>query len=462
MNYFESHDIPESHQVSIAKSRMNGHARQFWMRLEDHKESRGEYPTSDWKDMRRELKLKYLPSTCDQPSDFKIRSPPVHQTFRYCILKNPTRESQSYSSFTLQSDIVTPSPHQVAVTHFPTSVITPKPVRHTTPTHVSNQGVAPTPSDLHLEHHLASFVGTNHGHHCGRDHPSFSSIWVAAPSCRSSPSLDGRPSIGSSVGSVPYDSPLGLTPSHPSQPCLSTRPLCVVDPDLPHLVGDFTTFQFNVNSEATRPLASPVFDRASCIHFVDTDDITDNEDFFEDETEVVELDSLHNLNPDLRDLEPLNIDTLAHPDPNLIKDVPLDKVCRDDINLILKETDLTLNTLKLNSEDSDLIISPTELTPNNSDLILNNFDGDVDNLELEVIQLNLLPDLNPDLIDPESIDLRVLTKPDPIENINMNLEDSNLDLNDSEPNLKNEHPLVLLDSIFGVAPLNLHLKNYLS
>ncbi|PKU87114.1 hypothetical protein MA16_Dca006522 [Dendrobium catenatum] len=56
-----------------------------------------------------------------------------------------------------------------------------------------------------------------------------------------------------------------------------------------------------------------------CVYFVDTNDITDNENFFEDETEVIELDSLPELNLDLGDPEPLNLDTLARSDPNLIR-----------------------------------------------------------------------------------------------------------------------------------------------
>ncbi|KAL0919087.1 hypothetical protein M5K25_011160 [Dendrobium thyrsiflorum] len=353
-DYFDSHYIPESHQVNIAKSYLIGHACQFWMKLEDHKESR---------------------------ADFKIRSLPVHQTFGYCIPKNPTRESQSYSPSTPQLDTVAPSPHQVTVIHFPTSVVAPKPVRPILPTHESNQGVPPTPSNPHLEHHPASFVRPYHGHHCGRDHPSLSNIRVVAPPYRSSPSLDSRPSTGSSARSAPHDSPLGPTPSQPN--------------------------------------------------------------FFEDETEVIKLDSLYDLNPDLGVLELLDLDTLDHPDPNFIKDIPLDKVCLDNINLISKEADLTLNTLKLSSEDSDFIVSPNETTPNNFDLILNN--SDVDNLELEVSQLNLLPELGPDLIDPKPIELRVIIKHDHTENTNMSLEDSNLNLKDSEPNWNTEHSLVLLE-----------------
>ncbi|KAL0904886.1 hypothetical protein M5K25_027046 [Dendrobium thyrsiflorum] len=130
----------------------------------------------------------------------------------------------------------------------------------------------------------------------------------------------------------------------------------------------------------------------------------------------------------------------------------------DDINLIPKEADLTLNTLKLNLEDSDLIVSPTKETSNNSDLILNN--SDEDNLDLEVSQLDLLLELDPDLIDPKSIELRVMTKHDPIENTNMSLEGRNLKLKDFELNWNNEHLLVLLESILGVAPLNLHLKEF--
>ncbi|PKU65767.1 hypothetical protein MA16_Dca019749 [Dendrobium catenatum] len=234
-----------------------------------------------------------------------------------------------------------------------------------------------------------------------------------------------------------------------------------------------------MDSKATQPLVSPIFDPVSVIiperstakkkfpkleteytHFMDTNDIIDNEDFFEDETEVIELDALTDLNPDLGDLEPLNLDTLAHLDPNIIKDMPLDKVCVDDINLISKEADLTLNTLKLNSKDYDLIVSPTKMTPNNSDLILNSSDGDIDNHELEVSQLNLLPKLNPDLTNPKSIDPRVITKIDPIEDSNISSEDNDLNLKDFEPNLNNKPPLVLLEFILGVAPLDLRLKEY--
>ncbi|KAL0914244.1 hypothetical protein M5K25_014570 [Dendrobium thyrsiflorum] len=267
------------------------------------------------------------------------------------------------------------------------------------------------------EHHPASFVETNRGHHCGRDHQSLSNIRVAAPPYRSSSSLDGRPSIGSSFGSVSYDSPLGPTPSHPSQPLASPN----LDPASVILI-----------EKCIRKKRSPE-PETECIHFVDANDITDDEDFFEDET------------------EPLDLDILVHPDPNFIKDIPLDKVCLDGINLISKEADLTLNTLKLSSEDSDFLVSPNETTPNNSNLILNN--SDVDNLELEVSQLDLLPELDIDLIDPKSIELRVITKYDPIENTNMSSEDSNLNQKDSEPNWNNQHSLVLLES----CPLDLHL-----
>ncbi|KAL0926656.1 hypothetical protein M5K25_002896 [Dendrobium thyrsiflorum] len=291
-----------------------------------------------------------------------------------------------------------------------------------------------------ITHFSASFVETNHGHYCGRDHPSLSNIRVAAPPYRSSPSLDGRPSIGSSFGSVSYDSPLGPTPSHLSQPLASPD----LDPASVILI-----------EKCIKKKSSPE-PETECIHFVDANDIADDEDFLEDETEVIKVDSLHDLNPELGSLEPLDLDTLIHPDPNLIKDIPLYKVCMDDINLIPKEADLTLNTLKLNSEDSDLIVSPTKETSNNSDLILNN--SDEDNLDLEVSQLDLLPELDPDLIDPKSIELRVMTKHDPIENTNMSLEGRNLKLKDFELNWNNEHSLVLLESILGVAPLNLHLK----
>ncbi|KAL0917881.1 hypothetical protein M5K25_012982 [Dendrobium thyrsiflorum] len=358
----------------------------------------------------------------------RIRSSPVHQTFGYCIPKNPTRESQSYSPFTLQYDIVTPNPHQAAVTRFPISVVTPKPVRHTTPTHVSNQEVAPTPSDLHLEHHLASFVGPNRGHHCGRDHLYLSKIRVAAPPCRSSPSLDGRPSIGSSAGSVPHDSPLRPTP-------LTSL---VLDSAIVILV-----------KKCIKKKRSP---EPEYIHFMDANDITNNEDFFADETEVIKLDSLHDLNHDLGDLEPLDLDTLVHPDPNLIMDIPLDKVYLDDINLISKEADMILSTMKLNSKDSDLIVTFTGLTSHNSELILDNSECDLDNLELGVTQENLLPDLHPDLSGPEFIDLRIIIQPDPIENINISLEDIN------DPSSYHTPDFYILPSIF----LSFRVKDLLS
>ncbi|KAL0924444.1 hypothetical protein M5K25_005274 [Dendrobium thyrsiflorum] len=295
----------------------------------------------------------------------------------------------------------------------------------------------PTPSSRYLEHHPASFVGTDRGHHCGRDHPSLSNIRVAAPPYRSSPSLDGRPSIGSSFGSVTYDSPLGPTPSHLSQPLAS--------PDLDSASEILV-------EKRIRKKRSPELE-TEYIHFVDANDITDNEDFFEDETEAITLGSLHDLNPEL---EPLNFNALVNPEPNPIIDIPLDKVYLNDINLISKETDLTLSTMKLNSEDSDSIITSTGLTSHNSELIVDN--PDEGNLDLEVSQLNLLPELYPDLIDPKSIELRVMTKHDHIENTNMSLEDRNLKLKDSELNWNNEHSLVLLESILGVAPLDLHLK----
>ncbi|KAL0925942.1 hypothetical protein M5K25_004319 [Dendrobium thyrsiflorum] len=283
----------------------------------------------------------------------------------------------------------------------------------------------------HLEHHPASFVGTDRGHHCGRDHPSLSNIRVAAPPYRSSPSLDGRPSIGSSFGSVTYDSPLGPTPSHLSQPLAS--------PDLDSASEILV-------EKRIRKKRSPELE-TEYIHFVDANDITNNEDFFEDETEAITLGSLHDLNPEL---EPLNFNALVNPEPNPIKDIPWDKVYLNDINLISKETDLTLSTMELNSEDSDSIITSTGLTSHNSELIVDN--PNEDNLDLGVSQLDLLPELYHDLIDPKSIELRVMTKHDHIENTNMSLEDRKLKLKDFELNWNK------LESILGVAPLDLHLK----
>ncbi|KAL0926445.1 hypothetical protein M5K25_002679 [Dendrobium thyrsiflorum] len=326
-----------------------------------------------------------------------------------CYPENPTRGSRAYSPSTHQSDSATSSPHHTAVTHF-----------------------------------SASFVETNRGHYCGRDHPSLSNIRVAAPPYRSSPSLDGRPSIGFSFESVSYDSPLGPTPSHLSQPLAS--------PDLDSASEILV-------EKRIRKKRSPELE-TEYIHFVDANDITDNEDFFEDETEAITLGSLHDLNPDLGELEPLNFNALVNPEPNPIKDIPLDKVYLNDINLISKETDLTLSTMELNSEDSNSIITSTGLTSHNSELIVDN--SDLDNLELGVTQESFLLDLHPDLSGPESIDLRIITKYDPIEKINILLEDNNLTLNNSEPNLEDEHPKILLESILGVAPLDLHLKECVS
>ncbi|KAL0920384.1 hypothetical protein M5K25_009516 [Dendrobium thyrsiflorum] len=266
---------------------------------------------------------------------------------------------------------------------------------------------------------------------------------VDSPNFRNAP-LDGRPSTGSSFGSVSYDSPLRPTPSHLSQPLASPD----LDPASEILV-----------EKRIRKKRSPE-PETECIHFVDANDITDNEDFFDDETEAIKLGSLHDLNPDLRELEPSNFNALVNPESNPIKDIPLDKVYLNDINLISKETDLTLSTMKLNSEDSDLIITSTGLTSHNSELIVDN--SDLDNLELGVTQESFLLDLHHDLSGPESIDLRIITKSDPIENINILLEDINLTLNNSEPNLEDEHPKFLLESILGVVPLDLHLKECVS
>ncbi|KAL0911854.1 hypothetical protein M5K25_017781 [Dendrobium thyrsiflorum] len=186
-----------------------------------------------------------------------------------------------------------------------------------------------------------------------------------------------------------------------------------------------------------------------CIHFVDANDITDNENFFEDETETIKLGSLHDLNPDLGELEPLNFNALVNAKFNTIEDIPLDKFYLDDINLIVKDSDLTLSTMEIYSENFDIMVAPTELTPNNSDVVLNNS-------EVGVSQTNLLPGLNLDLCDPESLDLKVMTKPDLTKNISINLEGINLTSNNSEPILEDEHPIIFWKSIFGVAPQDLY------
>ncbi|PKU87972.1 hypothetical protein MA16_Dca007914 [Dendrobium catenatum] len=357
-DYFESCHIPESHQVSIAKFHLKGRALQFWARLEDHKESRGEYTT--WKDMRRELNLKYRPST----------------------------------------------------------------------------------NDRHLEPHH-TFGGTNSGHYWGRVHPSFSNDRVAVPPCRSSLSLGDRPFSGSSVGSSPYDSPLGPTSSHPNQPLAAP----VRDPASVLLIKNC------INKE------TPSEPKTECIHFVDANDIKDNEDFFEDGTNVIESDSLIDLNPELGKLEPYNVDTLTHPDPSLLEAKSLDKVCLDDSSVISEETNRTSNTLDLNLEDPDLVVTPTDMTPDNSDLILDksdlaldnselildNSDGDLDNPELEVSQSK------PDLSETEPMDLRVTTKPESLS------EDITLSLKVFEPDLNNEPHLVSLESNFRAAQLDLYL-----
>ncbi|KAL0909055.1 hypothetical protein M5K25_023577 [Dendrobium thyrsiflorum] len=323
--------------------------------------------------------------------------------------ENPTRGSRAYSPSTHQSDSATSSPHHTAVTHF-----------------------------------SASFAETNCGHHYSRDHPSLGNIRVAAPPCRSSPSLDGRPFSGYSFGSVSYDSPLEPTPSYPSQPLASPN---------------FDSASIILIKKCIKRKRSPE-PEAECIHFVDANDIADDEDSCEDENEVIKLDALYDLNPDLGVLEFLNLDTLVHPDLSLIKDIPLDKVYLDDIKSVSKETNLTLSTMKMNSEDSDLIVSPNRTTPNNSDLTLNN--SDEDNLELEMSQMSLLPELHPAVIDPESIELTIITKPDPIDNINIILEDNNVNWSNFEPNLDNEPPLISVKPILGVAHLGLHLAKCVS
>ncbi|KAL0928137.1 hypothetical protein M5K25_000004 [Dendrobium thyrsiflorum] len=228
---------------------------------------------------------------------------------------------------------MTPNPHQVIVNQSHnlikahTLIVTPNP---NLPPHISdaNQGVAPSPRDFHLEHHPASFIGTNCGHHCGRDHPSLSNIRVAAPPYSLSPSSVGRSSIGYSDGVVPSNSPLEPTLSHPNSSLASP----VLDP--PSIIL--------TEKRSPKP-------ETECIHFVDANDITDDEDFFEDD-----------LNPKLGGLEPLDLDTLVHFNLNLVKEIPLDKVCLNDSNLISKETGLTLSTLNLKLKGSNLTLDDAE------------------------------------------------------------------------------------------------------
>ncbi|KAL0906799.1 hypothetical protein M5K25_025321 [Dendrobium thyrsiflorum] len=125
-----------------------------------------------------------------------------------------------------------------------------------------------SPHHTPVTHFSASFVETNRGHHYSRDHLSFSNLRVAAPPCRSLPSLDGRTSLGSSVGSVHYDSPLRPTHNHPSQPLASPD----LDPASVNLIENRIRKEMSPEPET------------ECIHFVDANDITDDKGFFEDET----------------------------------------------------------------------------------------------------------------------------------------------------------------------------------
>ncbi|KAI0497718.1 hypothetical protein KFK09_020952 [Dendrobium nobile] len=348
-DYFESCHIPESHQISVAKIHLKGRALQFWARLEDHKESRGEYPT--WRDMRRDLNLKYRPST----------------------------------------------------------------------------------SDHHLGPRTTYYVGTHQEHYYGRYHPSFRNDRVVVPPCRTSLSRDDRPFSESSIGSIPHSSPLGPMSGHPSQPLASQ----ILTPESVILI-----------EECVEKIRSPK-PETECIHFVDANDINTDEELFEDETTVSESDSQHDLNPELGKVDPLDVDTSGHPDPSLLEDNSLNKVSLDDSNVILKEANLTLNTSNLNLEDYDLAVTPTKLTLENLD------DND---LESEVVKLNLLPDVSPTLTNPKPVNLKVIPKSDSIDDKDMSLEDSDLILKVSKPNLNNGSHLILLESILGITPLDLHFK----
>ncbi|KAL0926660.1 hypothetical protein M5K25_002901 [Dendrobium thyrsiflorum] len=58
---FKWYNISEARKVRFAEMKLIGRASQFWSNLESLRESRNEYPITDWSSMKRELKQKYLP-----------------------------------------------------------------------------------------------------------------------------------------------------------------------------------------------------------------------------------------------------------------------------------------------------------------------------------------------------------------------------------------------------------------
>ncbi|KAI0507857.1 hypothetical protein KFK09_013985 [Dendrobium nobile] len=60
-SFFKWYNISEARKVRFAEMKLIGRASQFWSNLESLRESRNEYPITDWASMKRELKQKYLP-----------------------------------------------------------------------------------------------------------------------------------------------------------------------------------------------------------------------------------------------------------------------------------------------------------------------------------------------------------------------------------------------------------------
>ena len=59
--YFKWYSMLEERKVSFAAMKLTGQASQYWANLETLRELRGEHPIDTWRDMKTQLKQKYLP-----------------------------------------------------------------------------------------------------------------------------------------------------------------------------------------------------------------------------------------------------------------------------------------------------------------------------------------------------------------------------------------------------------------
>jgi len=59
--YFKWYVMSKEQKVSFVAMKLTGQASQYWANIETLSEIRGEHPIDTWRDMKTQLKQKYLP-----------------------------------------------------------------------------------------------------------------------------------------------------------------------------------------------------------------------------------------------------------------------------------------------------------------------------------------------------------------------------------------------------------------